>query len=51
MSGWMHSSQTATRGTRGARLFGHRLMSRSDMKQAQPAGRSQNRQMMRGGRS
>jgi len=31
-------------------LFRRRLMSRSDVKQAQPARRSQNRQMMGGGR-
>jgi|GEM_PF-2281912 len=32
-------------------LFRRRLMSRSDVKRTQCAGRSQNRQMMRGGRA
>ena len=31
--------------------FRRRLMSRSDVKRAQHAGRSQNRQLMRGGRA
>ena len=31
-------------------LFRCRLTSRSDVKQAQPAGRNQNRSLMRGGR-
>ncbi len=51
MRAWMRSSQGSPRLERGDYLFGRRLMSRSDVKQAQPAGRSQNRQMMRGGRS
>ena len=51
MIGWVRSSQTSPRRGRGECLFGRRLMSRSDVKQAQPAGRSQNRQMMRGGRT
>jgi len=51
MSDWMQSSQAATRDTRGDGLFRRRLMSRSDVKRTQSAGRSQNRQMMRGGRS
>ncbi len=37
------------RGARGR--FRRRLMSRSDVKRTQCAGRSQNRQMMRGGRA
>ncbi|CAM3711272.1 hypothetical protein ROSA5918_04030 [Roseateles saccharophilus] len=32
-------------------LFRRRLMSRSDVKRTQSAGRSQNRQLMRGGRA
>jgi len=32
-------------------LFRRRLMSRSDVKRAERAGRSQNRQLMRGGRA
>ncbi len=32
-------------------LFRRRLMSRSDVKRPQGAGRSQNRQLMRGGRT
>jgi hypothetical protein len=32
-------------------LFRRRLTSRSDVKRAQRAGRSQNRQLMRGGRA
>jgi len=32
-------------------LFRRRLMSRSDVKRTQCAGRSQNRQLMRGGRA
>ena len=44
------SANTArARSARG--LFRRRLMSRSDVKRTQCAGRSQNRQLMRGGRA
>jgi len=39
------------RGTRATDLLRHRLMSRSDVKRAQCAGRSHNRALMRGGRT
>jgi len=51
MSAWMQCSQPSTRGERGDGLFRRRLMSRSDVKRTQCAGRSQNRQLMRGGRA
>ena len=51
MRDWMQSSQVATRDTRGDGLFRRRLMSRSDVKRTQCAGRSQDRQLMRGGRA
>jgi len=41
----------AARGARAGGLFRRRLMSRSDVKRTQCAGRSQNRQLMRGGRA
>ena len=45
----VHTAQA--RGTRDDCLFRRRLMSRSDVKRTQCAGRSQNRQLMRGGRA
>lgn len=51
MSAWMQCSQASTRGERGDGLFPRRLMSCSDVKRTQCAGRSQNRQLMRGGRA
>ena len=45
------ASTARTCGTHGRRLFRHRLMSRSDVKRTKCAGRSQNRQLMRGGRA
>jgi hypothetical protein len=41
--------RAAVRSTGGR--YRRRLTSRSDVKRAQPAGRSQNRSLMRGGRS
>ncbi|QPF75329.1 hypothetical protein G8A07_22000 [Roseateles sp. DAIF2] len=51
MSAWMQGSQASARVKRGDGLFRRRLMSRSDVKRTQCAGRSQNRQLMRGGRA
>ena len=42
---------TAAGAARASGLFRRRLMSRSDVKRAQRAGRSHNRQLMRGGRT
>jgi len=47
---FVRSSNAATARSAG-RLFRRRLMSRSDVKCAQRTGRSQNRQLMRGGRA
>jgi hypothetical protein len=48
----MSAVQTAqARGTRDLCQFRRRLMSRSDVKCTQCAGRNQNRQLMRGGRA
>ena len=41
----------AVRVQRTGGLFRRRLLSRSDVKRVQRAGRSQNRQLMRGGRA
>ncbi len=51
MSAWMHRSQAGARKERATSLFGRRLMSRSDVKRTACACRSQNRQLMRGGRA
>ena len=48
---WRSQGRAEARGTRAACLFRRRLISRSDVKRAQRAGRSQNRQLMRGGRA
>ena len=44
------ASTARTCGTHGRWWFERRLMSRSDVKHTKCAGRSQNRQLMRGGR-
>jgi len=48
MSTVFERSESAVSARRDERLFRRRLMSRSDVKRA---GRSQNRQLMRGGRA
>jgi hypothetical protein len=48
---WHSQGTAAKRGTRFRCLFRRRLMSRSDVKRTEYACRSQNRQLMRGGRA
>ena len=51
-NGFERSERPAVlRGTRSACLFRRRLTSRSDVKRPQGAGRSQSKQLMRGGRA
>jgi len=46
----MTGMRSMTKALRAGALFRRRLNSRSDVKRAQRAGRSQNRALMRGGR-
>ena len=51
MSAVFERSDNAVSARSDGWLFRRRLMSRSDVKRTQCAGRSQNRQLMRGGRA
>jgi hypothetical protein len=51
MSAVFERSESAVSARSGGWLFRRRLTLRSDVKRAQRAGRSQNRQLMRGGRA
>jgi hypothetical protein len=51
MNAVFERSESAASVRSGGWLFRRRLMSRSDVKRTQCAGRSQNRQFMRGGRA
>ena len=51
MSAVAERSAAMAQGRSGCGRFRRRLMSRSDVKRTKCAGRSQNRQLMRGGRA